>query len=192
MADPKLPIAPHTTTKADGYNHTMAIFRSRPGSRNNEKERGVNEQVTKANDISNRVRSINSVDKPHVALNQQPTQLAGRLKHFIAHWGKTSIRPSEFVKGVKIEFQNSKEPAQTMGRTCHFNVTEQAIVESEIQKLIQKGVIIPSVHEEGEFISTIFLHSKKDGSYRTILNLKQFNEFVQYRHFKMDTLRYSY
>ena len=40
----------------------------------------------------------------------------------------------------------------------------------------------------GEFISTIFLRSKKDGSYRTILNLKQFNEFVQYRHFKMDTL----
>ena len=195
MADPKLPIAPHTTTtKADGYNHTndqdKAIFRSRPGSRNNEKERGVNEQVTKANDISNRVRSINSVDKPHVALNQQPTQLAGRPKHPIAHWEKLASDPVilEFVKGVKIEFQNSKEPAQTMGRTCHFNVTEQAIVESEIQKLIQKGVIIPSVHEEGEFISTIFLHSKKDGSYRTILNLKQFNGFVQYRHFKMDTL----
>ena len=30
--------------------------------------------------------------------------------------------------------------------------------------------------------------SKKDGSYRTTLNLKKFNEFVGYRHFKMDTL----
>ena len=85
-----------------------------------------------------------------MALNQQPTKLAGRLKHFIAHWEKLTSDPVilEF-KGVKIEFQNSIEPAQTMGRTCHFNVREQAIVESEIQKLIQKGVIIPLVHEEG-------------------------------------------
>ena len=114
----------------------------------------------------------------------------GRLKHFIAHWEKLTSNPVilEFVKGVKIEFQNSIEPAQTMGRTCHFNVREQAVVESEIQKLIQKGVIIPSVHEEGEFIFTIFLRSKKDGLHRTIFNLKQFNKFVQYRHFKMDTL----
>jgi hypothetical protein len=94
----------------------------------------------------------------------------------------------EFVKGVKIEFQNGIDPTQNIVRTCNFNVREQVIVESEIQKLIQKGVIIPSVHEAREFISTIFLRSKKDGSYRTIFNLKQFNEFVQYQHFKMDTL----
>ena len=94
----------------------------------------------------------------------------------------------EFVKGVKIEFYHGIEPTQNMGPSCNFNVREQIIVESEIQKLLQKGVIIPSVHEEGEFMSTIFLRSKKDGSYRTILNLKKFNEFVQYRYFKMDTL----
>ena len=29
---------------------------------------------------------------------------------------------------------------------------------------------------------------KPDGSYRMILNLRAFNEFVQYHHFKMDTL----
>ena len=29
---------------------------------------------------------------------------------------------------------------------------------------------------------------KKDGSYRMIRNLKQFNEFVQHHHFGMDTL----
>jgi hypothetical protein len=146
--------------------------------------------VTKPSDISNRVSSVDINCKPHVTLTQQLTQLAGRLQHFITCWEKLTSDSVilEFVKGVKIEFQNGIEPTQNIGRTCNFNVREQVIVESEIQKLIQKGVIIPSVHEAGEFISTIFLRSKKDGSYRTILNLKQFNEFVQYQHFKMDTL----
>ena len=42
--------------------------------------------------------------------------------------------------------------------------------------------------ETGEFVSTIFLRPKNDGSFRMILNLKQFNEWVEYHHFKMDTL----
>ena len=36
--------------------------------------------------------------------------------------------------------------------------------------LLHKGVIKHSVHEEGEFISSMFLRPKKDGSYRMILN----------------------
>ena len=123
-------------------------------------------------------------------MNRSPTKLAGRLKYFLTHWERLTSDPDilEFVKGVKIEFQNDEVPNQTVCRTCNFNKQEQAIVELEIQKLLEKGVITPSAHEDGEFISTIFLRSKKDGSYRTILNLKHFNEYVQYRHFKMDTL----
>ncbi len=47
---------------------------------------------------------------------------------------------------------------------------------------------MPSVTETGQFISPIFLTPKKDGSYRMILNVKQFNTHVAYYHFKMDTL----
>ena len=42
------------------------------------------------------------------------------------------------------------------------------------------------MHEEG-IISNIFLRPKKDGSYRLILNLKEFNKNVTY-HFKIDSL----
>ena len=42
---------------------------------------------------------------------------------------------------------------------------------------------------EGEFISTISIRPKKDGTYRLILNLKNLNDHVEYHHFKMDTLQ---
>ena len=51
-----------------------------------------------------------------------------------------------------------------------------------------KGVIEQCSHENGEFISNIFLGEKKDGSHRMILNLKKFNKNVVYHKFKMDTL----
>ena len=39
-----------------------------------------------------------------------------------------------------------------------------------------------------EFISSIFVRPKQNGEFRVILNLKHLNEFIPYRHFKMDTL----
>lgn len=79
-------------------------------------------------------------------------------------------------------------PKQLHKRPSAFNTQQHAIVKAEIDKLIDKGVIIPVGQETGEFISTIFLRPTKDGTYRTILNLKEFNEFVADHHFKMDTL----
>jgi len=36
--------------------------------------------------------------------------------------------------------------------------------------------------------SPIFVANKKDGSYRMVLNLKSFNQHIEYQHFKMDSL----
>ena len=81
----------------------------------------------------------------------------------------------KFVKGVFLEFTQNCELTQISARPSMFNSKEQ-------------GVIKESHNEHGEFISPIFLRPKPDGSYRTILNLKTFNEFVESHHFKMDTL----
>ena len=40
-------------------------------------------------------------------------------------------------------------------------------------------------HQEGEFLSQIFLVGKKNGGNRPVINLKNFNKFVSYQHFKM-------
>lgn len=123
-------------------------------------------------------------------MHTPPAQLAGRIKYFTNRWAELTSDPVilEFVKGVRIDFLHDIEPIQSTVRASYFNAKEEVIVADEIKKLLKKGVVIPSKHEEGEFISPIFLRSKKDGSYRTILNLKQLNEFVEYQHFKMDTL----
>ena len=94
----------------------------------------------------------------------------------------------ESVTGVKIEFTQGLRPEQDNVRSSVFNRIQHAIVANEIETLISKGVVKHSSHEPGEFISPIFLRHKPDGTYRMILNLRAFNEFVQYHHFKMDTL----
>jgi hypothetical protein len=61
--------------------------------------------------------------------------------------------------------------------------------DTEIIRLKHKGVLVESVHEQGEFINNIFTRPKKDGSRRMILNLKPLNAHIAYHKFKMDTLR---
>ena len=89
-----------------------------------------------------------------------------------------------------MEFIDNVGPRQThLPREIGLNAQECDIVDQEIDKLLNKGVVIESQHENGEFISNIFLRRKKDGNYRMILNLKCFNENVSKHHFKMESLQ---
>ena len=83
-----------------------------------------------------------------------------------------------------IHLYKSTPPAQPK-----LSKQETEFVDLEIQKLLEKCVIEESKHEVGEYLSSIFLRPKKDGSYRMILNLKPLNEHIVYRHFKMDTIQ---
>ena len=94
----------------------------------------------------------------------------------------------QYVQGVKISFIGGIVPRQQAYRPSVFNGQQHEIVQNEIQSLLLKGVLRESHSEPGEFVSTIFLRPKNDGSFRMILNLKQLNESVEYHHFKMDTL----
>lgn len=55
-----------------------------------------------------------------------------------------------------------------------------------ITELLKKGVIVPCNESSGQFISSIFLVPKSDGSKRLILDLKELNKFVQTEHFKLE------
>ena len=71
----------------------------------------------------------------------------------------------------------------TTPRPIKFSSQETANVNAQISKYLEKGIIVESSHEEGEFIPNIFLRPKKDGSYRMILNMKDLNTFVSFHHF---------
>ena len=45
-----------------------------------------------------------------------------------------------------------------------------------------------SSRESGDFISTVFTRKKKSGTFRFILNSKYLNNFVVYKHFKMESI----
>ena len=66
---------------------------------------------------------------------------------------------------------------------------ETLAINTEIERLLAREVIEIASHEPGEIISPIFVRQKKDGQFRLILNLKEFNKSVTYTHFKMDTLQ---
>ena len=58
----------------------------------------------------------------------------------------------------------------------------------EISKLTAKEVIKKAQSDITQFVCSVFLRPKKDGSYCRILNLNKFNESVGYHHFKMDCI----
>lgn len=114
---------------------------------------------------------------------------AGNLRKCYSRWTDLTSDPEVLntVKGQFIEFTTNpyldRVPAQKK-----FSVYESTVIQSEVNKLFQKEVIIPTSNEPGQFISAIFLRPKPDGTHRMILNLKLFNKSVKYEHFKTDTL----
>ena len=77
---------------------------------------------------------------------------------------------------------------------CHFvpllnfSLGETEIIDKEISKLPSKGVIVNTTREPYDYVSSIFMRTKKDGNYRMILNLKTFNEFLKFKHCKLESI----
>ena len=94
----------------------------------------------------------------------------------------------QMILGQPIEFARTPYQRVVPREKKILDLNEQHVIHTEIDKLLAKGAITPSSHEEGEYISPIFTRAKKDGSFRVILNLKCLNSHVQYHHFKTDSL----
>ena len=68
------------------------------------------------------------------------------------------------------------------------NSAEARILDKEINKLLQIGIIEHTTHTSGECISPVFIRPKQNG-YRMILKL--LNEAIEYIHFKMEEFAVS-
>lgn len=100
------------------------------------------------------------------------------------------------VVGAKIDFNELDDDASFRSNFSYnrfkgasMPAREEKAIDTEISSLLQQGVITLSKHEKGEFISDIFTREKKDGSFRVILNLREFNTHLSYKKFKMETFK---
>jgi len=118
------------------------------------------------------------------------SKTVGKLALFHDNWQKFTNDQwvLNAVSGYKIEFvQNPHQQSVPSG--ISFNDEQRSVVDNEVVQLLQKGAIVPSFHEENEFISNLFVVPKPNGKWRPILNLKYLNEFVVYNHFKLETFQ---
>ena len=94
----------------------------------------------------------------------------------------------KYGKEYSVEFIET--PFQlSISKQIKFNDLEFEIVDKEINELLVKGIIeIVTEQNDDEYIPFVFIRPKKNGKYRVILNLKHLNKFVEYHHFKMETL----
>ena len=117
---------------------------------------------------------------------------AGNITSYLKNWrGYTSDQNIlDIVKhGLRLAFSNGEPPVKGPFEYQRQS-KERIIIDDEIQKLLTKQVIEHTVTgEEGEYFSNLFTALKKDGTYRTILNLKFLNKECRKDHFKMETLQ---
>lgn len=92
------------------------------------------------------------------------------------------------IVGCKIDFDEI--PIQyRVPNEIPFDINQWNIVNEEVQTLLGKGAIVECDHEQGEYISTIFIVPKPNGKFRPVINLKYLNENVHYEHFKQETFQ---
>ena len=69
-----------------------------------------------------------------------------------------------------------------------MSIEQFSLVEQDVLKMLEKGVIQKVVLPQGQFLSNLFLVEKKDGGNLPAINLKNLNKFILYEHFKMEGL----
>ena len=86
---------------------------------------------------------------------------AGNVKNKLPNWKKITKKNEllEKIKSAKIPL--SRIPRKVYNHNPPFTQAEIKAVDAEISKLLKKGVIKPSIHEQGEYISPILVTTKK-------------------------------
>ena len=89
--------------------------------------------------------------------------------------------------GLTMEF--AEVPVCQFVPPLNFSPVETEIIDADISKLLTKGVIVNTTREPNDCVSRIFTRTKKDGNYRMILKLKTFNEFLKFKHCKLESIK---
>ena len=113
--------------------------------------------------------------------------MAGRLHLCAPNWSAVTSYPwvLSAVRGYSLELDCQPRQAVAPPFTPPPPL-EAEQVEVEISKLLNKAAVRKASPCTGQFVSRIFMVTKKDGSCRLVVNLKPLNRFVTKKHFKME------
>lgn len=114
---------------------------------------------------------------------------AGNTKNCVSAWQDitSDVWILNNVKGVKIPFKDV--PTQDrIPFPYKLSGEELEALDFELKLFLNKGVIEPAFHCDGEFISNLFLREKPNGRHRVILDLTTLNNSIKYEKFKMSNL----
>ena len=89
--------------------------------------------------------------------------------------------------GIRLDFSD-KAFCSNFTPQCSLSPEGVREVTVETTKLLVQKVVATATLRDDSFVSSIFTTKKADGSHRTILNLKNLNESINYVHFKMESL----
>ena len=67
-------------------------------------------------------------------------------------------------------------------------ILAKMIVQEGIEEMLKKKTIAPVQNKPEQFVSSIFIDPKKSSGFRPVINLKNLNFYVEYNHFKMESL----
>jgi hypothetical protein len=114
--------------------------------------------------------------------------IGGRIRHFWRAWGLISADPwilNVVRNGLELEFES---PPTMLNFPSNARMGEEQlnIGRDELRSLIQKGAVVRA--STIRFVCQMFIIKKQSGGFRPIINLKSLNQFVVYRHFKMENL----
>ena len=114
----------------------------------------------------------------------------GNITNCFVKWA--NITQDQFVLNI-VKFGLTMELAEVpecqFVPPLNFSPVETEIIDAEISKLLGKGVIVNTTRELNDYVARIFTWIKKDGNYRMILNLKTFNEFLKFKHCKLESTK---
>ena len=134
---------------------------------------------------------VNNVTHVHEFVTPQsgPVFTAGGTRHCLRQWSGLTSDPFilKSIMGVTLDF-DTRPHQMFVPKPLPFSKVETDAIDVEIADFLDKGIFEKAYHSEPEFISNVFTREKRDGSRRVILNVSALNPFIEYHHFKMDTI----
>ena len=116
--------------------------------------------------------------------------LGGRLRHFIDFWRQITHDPTVLHAILGVELPFIELPSQAfVPRPYQVDEASQNKIRKLVEELLEQQIVVPVDNAPDQFVSPLFIVTNKDQSSRAILNVKKMNQdFLQTKHFKMETL----